>query len=144
MKRLLIVFAFALFFSSCAVEKIVELFSDGREIKSPEWDLDYEVPILGKQIKMSEFVDVKEFLKEFQHRDEESIEEKKSGLIYMKLDPITLNSSDLSIDSKVNDLLGNKDPLTWPLPVQIYQTPNVIESSFPSIKMDMDRSEERR
>lgn len=141
MKRLFIVFAFALFFSSCAVEKIVELFSDGREIKSPEWDLDYEVPILGKQIKMSEFVDVKEFLKEFQHRDEESIEEKKSGLIYMKLDPITLNSSDLSIDSKVNDLLGNKDPLTWPLPVQIYQTPNVIESSFPSIKMDMDKDD---
>lgn len=141
MRRLQIIFALTLLLSSCAIEKIAELFSDGREIKSPEWDLDYEIPILGKQIKMSDFVDVQKFLEDFRHRDEESIEEKKSGLIYMKLDPITIKSDDLNIDPKVKELLGNKEPLTWPLPIQIYQTPNVIESSFPSIKMDMDKDD---
>jgi hypothetical protein len=55
MKRLFGIFAFILILSSCAIEKVVELFSDGREIKTPEWELDYEIPIFKKQIKMSDF-----------------------------------------------------------------------------------------
>lgn len=139
MKRLWFIFALVLFFSSCAIEKIAELLSDGREIKSPEWKLDYEIPILGKQIKMSDFIDLKTVLKEFQHRDEESTDNESSAQIYMKLDPVTVNSNDLDIDPKVKDLLGGDDPLTWPLPIQNYQMEDAVESSFPSIKMDMDK-----
>lgn len=140
MKRLWFIFVLVLFFSSCAIEKIAELFSDGREVKSPEWELDYELPILGKQIKMSDFIDLQTILKEFQHRDEESTDTESTAQIYMKLDPVTLSSDDLKdIDSKVKDLLGGEDPLTWPLPIQSYQTEDAVESSFPSIKMDLDK-----
>lgn len=142
MRRLCFVLAFIITFilSSCAIEKMAELLSDGRKVKAPEWNLDYELPILKKEIKMSDFVDVGAFLKDLQHRDEESIEEKKNGLIYMQLDPIEITTEDLNIDSNVKKLLGdNKEPLTWPLPIQIFQTPKIIETSFPSIRMDLDK-----
>ena len=138
MKRFWIIFAVIFLFTSCTIEKFSELFSDGREIKSPEWDVDYELPILKKTLKMSDFVDVNGFLKNLQFRDEESIKETQSGLIYMSLEPIDISSEALNIDSNVKDLLDGKDPLTWPLPMQIYQSPEIIETSFPSIKMDIN------
>ena len=138
MKRFWIIFAVIFLFTSCTIEKFSELFSDGREIKSPEWELDYELPILKKTLKMSEFVDVNGFLKDLQFRDEGLMEERESGLIYMSLAPIDISSETLNIDSNVKELLGGKEPLTWPLPMQIYQSPEIIETSFPSIKMDID------
>ena len=128
MKRFWIIFAVIFLFTSCTIEKFSELFSDGREIKSPEWDVDYELPILKKTLKMSDFVDVNGFLKNLQFRDEESIKETQSGLIYMSLEPIDISSEALNIDSNVKDLLDGKDPLTWPLPMQIYQSPEIINS----------------
>ncbi|MCH5149717.1 MAG: hypothetical protein J1G30_03535 [Spirochaetales bacterium] len=138
MKRLWFIFASIFILYSCAIEKIAELVSDGREIKSPEWNLDYELPILGKQIKMSDFIDLEKFLKEFQSNSGESTEDETAALIHMKLDPVTINSSDLNIDDSVTDLLGGSDPLTWPLPLQSYSAPDTMESSFPSFRMDMD------
>lgn len=139
MKQLWFIFILILTLSSCAIEKITELVSDGREIKTPEWKVDYELPILKKSIVMSDFVDVGAFLKDLQHRDEDSIKEKNSGLIYMEIEPVKISTEDLNIDSNVTELLDNKEPLTWPLPLQIFESPQVMETSFPSIRMDMDK-----
>ena len=139
MKQLWFIFILILTLSSCAIEKITELVSDGREIKTPEWKVDYELPILKKSIVMSDFVDVGAFLKDLQHRDENSIKEKNSGLIYMEIEPVKISTEDLNIDSNVTELLDNKEPLTWPLPLQIFESPQVMETSFPSIRMDMDK-----
>ena len=138
MKRIWIIFAVICLFISCTVEKFAELFSDGREIKLPEWEVDYNLPIFKKTLKMSDFVDVNSYLKGLQLRDEESIAETQSGLIYMSLEPIGISSNTLNIDSNVKELLDGKEPLTWPLPMKIFQSPEIIETSFPSIKMDMD------
>lgn len=139
MKQLWFIFILILTLSSCAIEKITELVSDGREIKTPEWKVDYKLPILKKSIVMSDFVDVGAFLKDLQHRDENSIKEKNSGLIYMEIEPVKISTEDLNIDSNVTELLDNKEPLTWPLPLQIFESPQVMETSFPSIRMDMDK-----
>lgn len=149
MKQLWFIFILILTLSSCAIEKITELVSDGREIKTPEWKVDYELPILRKQMSMSDMSDmsentgfsIKALLEDLQKKQgggEDNDNTNDKALIYMKLNPVEISAESLNIDSKVEELLGNKNPLTWPLPIDAFETPNIMETSFPSIKMDMD------
>ena len=143
MKRLFGIFILIL--SSCAIEKVVELFSDGREIKTPEWELDYEIPIFKMHMSMSDMskdsgFSIEKLLKDLQQKQgsEGDDDPDDKALIYMKLEPIEISTASLNIDSKVEGLLGGKNPLTWPLPIDAFETPNIMETSFPSFKMDLD------
>lgn len=125
--------------TNCAVDELVNLLSDPHQIESPNWEIKYDIPLIEKKMSLSDYVNLDEYLEKLSITNDSIVGNTGSGIMYAQLNPIEVNSSNLGIPIPPEfDSVGVNDILTWPLPIDTYHSPEVVESSFPVISIDLN------
>lgn len=139
-KKWLFLIPAAMILAGCAVERLNNVISKGTDgMASPSWDVDFDVPLGKVEAQLSKIDEVNEMLDNLKFTDQESIANNENALIYVKIDDMEINSSDFNnIDENVKKAVGSDSVLTWPLPVGKMKSPEIKDTSIPTIKLDLD------
>ena len=128
--------------SGCVVERLNNVISNGGGgVPDLSWDLDFEVPIGKVKAQLSKIEEVNKMLESLKFTDNNSVDDGKSALIHVKIDDMTIDGSTFEVDPSVNKALGigvDDNVLTWPLPIESLESPEIDDASFPVIKLDLD------
>ena len=128
--------------SGCVVERLNNAISNGGGgVPDFSWDLDFEVPIGKVKAQLSKIEEVNKMLESLKFTDNSSVDGGESALIHVKIDDMTIDGSTFEVDPSVNKALGLEEDdnvLTWPLPIEKLESPEIDDASFPVIKLDLD------
>lgn len=128
--------------AGCGVERLNNAISKGfDDMKSPSWDLDFDVPVGKVKAQLSKIQEVNDMLEELKFTDNADLDNGESALIHVKIDDMTIDGSTFNVDPSVNKALGlevEDNVLTWPLPIERLESPKIDDASFPVIKLDLD------
>lgn len=131
--------------AGCGVERLNNAISKGfDDMKSPSWDLDFDVPVGKVKAQLSKIQEVNDMLEELKFTDNADLDNGESALIHVKINDMTIDGSDGStfdVDPSVKKALGlevDDNVLTWPLPIEKLESPEIDDASFPVIKLDLD------
>lgn len=128
--------------AGCGVERLNNAISKGfDDMKSPSWDLDFDVPVGKVKAQLSKIQEVNDMLEELKFTDNADLDNGESALIHVKIDDMTIDGSTFDVDPSVNKALGlevEDNVLTWPLPIGRPESPKIDDASFPVIKLDLD------
>ena len=128
--------------SGCVVERLNNVISNGGGgVPDLSWDLDFEVPIGKVKAQLSKIEEVNKMLESLKFTDNASVENGESALIHVTIDDMTIDGSTFNVDPSVNKALGLEEDdnvLTWPLPIEKLESPEIDDASFPVIKLDLD------
>lgn len=128
--------------SGCVVERLNNVISNGGGgVPDLSWDLDFEVPIGKVKAQLSKIEEVNKMLESLKFTDNSSVDDGESALIHVKIDDMTIDGSTFDVDPSVNKALGigeDDNVLTWPLPIESPESPEIDDASFPVIKLDLD------
>ncbi|MBQ2295440.1 MAG: hypothetical protein II258_08640, partial [Spirochaetales bacterium] len=124
---------------SCVVDRLNNVLSNGVDnMATPSWDVKFDVPIGEVKAQLSKIGEVKSMLEGLKFTDDEKVDGGEDALIHVKINEMTLDSKDLTVDENVSEALGSNSVLTWPLPIGHVDTPEIDDASFPVIKLDLD------
>lgn len=139
-KKWLFLIPAAMILAGCAVERLNNVISKGTDgMASPSWDVDFDVPLGKVEAQLSKIDEVNKMLNNLKFTDQKSIANNKNALIYVKIDDMEINGSDFNnIDENVKKAVGSDSVLTWPLPVEKMKSPEIKDTSIPTIKLDLD------
>lgn len=128
--------------AGCGVERLNNAISKGfDDMKSPSWDLDFDVPVGKVKAQLSKIQEVNDMLEELKFTDNADLDNGESALIHVKINDMTIDGSTFDVDPSVNKALGLNETdnvLTWPLPIGSVESPEIDDASFPVIKLDLD------
>ena len=128
--------------AGCGVERLNNAISKGfDDMKSPSWDLDFDVPVGKVKAQLSKIQEVNDMLEELKFTDNADLDNGESALIHVKINDMTIDGSTFDVDPSVNKALGLNETdnvLTWPLPIRSVESPEIDDASFPVIKLDLD------
>ena len=126
--------------AGCGVERLNNAISKGfDDMKSPSWDLDFDVPVGKVKAQLSKIQEVNDMLEELKFTDNADLDNGESALIHVKINELTISGEDFeNIDTSVTKAIGSDSVLTWPLPVEKLNSPTINDTSIPVIKLDLD------
>lgn len=126
--------------AGCGVERLNNAISKGfDDMKSPSWDLDFDVPVGKVKAQLSKIQEVNDMLEELKFTDNADLDNGESALIHVKINELTISGEDFdTIDTSVTKAIDNNSVLTWPLPVGRLNSPTINDTSIPVIKLDLD------
>ena len=126
--------------AGCGVERLNNAISKGfDDMKSPSWDLDFDVPVGKVKAQLSKIQEVNDMLEELKFTDNADLDNGESALIHVKINELTISGEDFeNIDTSVTKAIGSDSVLTWPLPVGKLNSPTINDTSIPVIKLDLD------
>lgn len=126
--------------AGCGVERLNNAISKGfDDMKSPSWDLDFDVPVGKVKAQLSKIQEVNDMLEELKFTDNADLDNGESALIHVKINELTISGEDFeNIDTSVTKAIGSDSVLTWPLPVGRLNSPTINDTSIPVIKLDLD------
>ena len=126
--------------AGCGVERLNNAISKGfDDMKSPSWDLDFDVPVGKVKAQLSKIQEVNDMLEELKFTDNADLDNGESALIHVKINELTISGEDFdTIDTSVTKAIDNNSVLTWPLPVEKLNSPTINDTSIPVIKLDLD------
>lgn len=124
---------------SCVVDRLNNVLSNGVDnMATPSWDVKFDVPIGEVKAQLSKIGEVKSMLEGLKFTDDEKVDGGEDALIHVKINEMTLDSKDLTVDENVSEALGSDSVLTWPLPIGCVKSPKTDDTSIPVIKLDLD------
>ena len=124
---------------SCVVDRLNNVLSNGVDnMATPSWDVKFDVPIGEVKAQLSKIGEVKSMLEGLKFTDDEKVDGGEDALIHVKINEMTLDSKDLTVDVNVSEALGSDSVLTWPLPIGCVKSPKTDDTSIPVIKLDLD------
>ncbi|MBR2316458.1 MAG: hypothetical protein IKA37_00650, partial [Spirochaetales bacterium] len=126
--------------AGCGVERLNNAISKGfDDMKSPSWDLDFDVPVGKVKAQLSKIQEVNDMLEELKFTDNADLDNGENALIHVKINELTISGEDFeNIDTSVTKAIGSDSVLTWPLPVEKLNSPTINDTSIPVIKLDLD------
>lgn len=126
--------------AGCGVERLNNAISKGfDDMKSPSWDLDFDVPVGKVKAQLSKIQEVNDMLEELKFTNNADLDNGESALIHVKINELTISGEDFgTIDTNVTKAIDSDSVLTWPLPVGRLNSPTINDTSIPVIKLDLD------
>lgn len=139
-KKWLFLIPAAILLASCGIERLNNVASKGIDSMAyPSWNVDFNIPLGKVKAQLSKIYEVNTMLDNLKFTNQESIDNNEDALIYVKIDDMEINNSDFdTIDENVKKAIDSDSVLTWPLPIERMKSPEIKDTSIPTIKLDLD------